>query len=397
MKHILILGGGYGGLETALRLEKSLKNKAKVTLISKHDYHYQTTLLHRVALGTYSTRKARIFFRKILKTTNFIKDTILQIDPDKKQVKGMYGCYEYDYLVISLGFEPNDFGISGVKEYAFRLGSVNQAVDLLHSMEAKFKDYNFNSDPNDLRFVVVGSGFTGVEFAAELSDRAKELCEICGLDKNLIKIYLIGRSDQILPMFSPKLSQIAKTKLQKKGLNIIKANATECQKDGVIIEKDGKSEKIYANTILWSAGVKGNEVIKNSKFESKNSRIKVDENLRVPNYPEIFVIGDCAMASGRDIIHAPTAQLATQMGSYCAKALTWLINSKQIKKPFVFHHKGTVCSIGHTDAVGFAFGVGIIGEVAAFLKNFIENKWLYAIGGLVMVIKKGQFRFRSSD
>ena len=92
------------------------------------------------------------------------------------------------------------------------------------------------------------------------------------------------------------------------------------------------------------------------------------------------------------------------MGEYCSKSLAKIIqadikgdkNARQIK-PFKFHHKGTVCSIGHTDAVGFAFGVGIAGEVAAFLKNFIENKWLYAIGGPAMVIKKGQFRFRSSD
>ena len=103
-KKILIIGGGYGGLKVALGLQKKLKAKADITLISKHDYHYQTTLLHKVAIGTLSSRKARIYYRKILnpKKIRFIKDKIIEICPRENKVIGNGGEYFYDYLVIGL-------------------------------------------------------------------------------------------------------------------------------------------------------------------------------------------------------------------------------------------------------------------------------------------------------
>lgn len=113
---VLIIGGGYGGLKAALGLQRKLKTPADITLISKHDYHYQTTLLHKVAIGTLSSRKARIFYRKILdpKKIRFIKDKILEICPEENKVIGNGGAYKYDYLIIALGFRPDHLGIKGV-------------------------------------------------------------------------------------------------------------------------------------------------------------------------------------------------------------------------------------------------------------------------------------------
>ncbi|CZE49479.1 NAD(P)/FAD-dependent oxidoreductase [Campylobacter geochelonis] len=400
MKNILILGGGYGGLKCATTLQKKLENEdVSVELISKHDYHYPTTLLHKIAVGTYSARKARIFYRHLLKRKNFsfFKDTITKIDIKNRQISGELACYKYDYLVISLGFEPNDFNLKGVNEYAFKLSTLNEALRLRHHIETKFKDYRYHMDEKDLVFVVCGSGFTGVEFAAELANHAKNLCEMCGIDKKLVKIHLIGRSEHILPMFRADLSQIAKEKLEKLGVNVVAGNVIECQKDGVVIENADKSTyEIKANTVLWTAGVKGSSVIKDSNLETRASRIEVNEFLQLPGYEDVFVLGDCAIANDRDIIHAPTAQLASQMGEYCGLNLIKLVNGEELKTKFKFKHRGTVCSIGHTDAIGMAFGKGITGEPAAFLKNFIENKWIFGVAGFWNVLKKGQFRFRSS-
>lgn len=398
--NILILGGGYGGFKIATYLQKYLQvDKANVTLISKHDYHYQTTLLHKVAVGTYSARKARIFFRKILDSNkvSFIKDTILRINPESKQVFGERGCYSYDYLVIALGFVPNTFGIKGVDEFCYKLETLNSAIRLRNNIESKFKD--FDSEPLDLRFVVCGSGFTGIEFAAELGTQIDELCKICGIDKSLVKIICVSRGEQILPMFNAGDSKLAKHKMLKLGIEFIQGDVIECKSDGVIIKnKLGVLEDIKANNIIWCAGVKGSGVISNSTyFEHKDSRILVDEFLRVPKYPNIFVVGDSAICMKRDILNAPTAQLANQMGEYVGKNLVNILNDKSLSKPFVFKHKGTVCSIGHTDGVGVVFHISISGEIAAFLKNFIENKWIFSIGGIANVLKKGQFRFRSSN
>lgn len=397
--NILILGGGYGGFRVATYLQKHLSpSKANVTLISKHDYHYQTTLLHKVAVGTYSARKARIFFRKILdsKKVLFIKDTILKIDPESKRVFGENNCYTYDYLVIALGFSPNTFNIKGVDEFCYKLSSLNAALRLRNNIETKFKDFSVN--PLDLQFVVCGSGFTGIEFAAELGTQINELCTICGIDKSLAKITCISRGERILPMFKPKDSNVAKNKLTKLGIEFITGDVIECRKDSVLVKSQTSIEEIKAGNIIWCTGVKGSKVIENSTlFESKDSRILVDDFLSVPKFKDIFVAGDSAIFQKRNILNAPTAQLANQMGEYIAKNLIKILSNQNLDKPFVFKHRGTVCSIGHTDGVGVVFKVSISGEVAAFLKNVIENKWIFSIGGIVNVLKKGQFRLRSSN
>lgn len=397
---ILILGGGYGGLKCAITLQKhfaKLRSRAQITLISKHDYHYQSTLLHKVAIGTYSARKARIYFRKILdlRKIAFIKDTIKRIERDK--VIGSYDEYDFDYLIIALGFKPNSFNIKGVEEFAFKLHSANTALKIRAQIEKKFKDFKFSNEESDLHFNICGSGFTGVEFASELANQSKELCDICGISRDLVKINIISKAPKVLPMFSEKLRDIAESKLKKLGINLVVGEVVEVQKDGAIIKCGECISKLQANTTIWCAGVKGNEVIGESAFESHNDRIKVNEFLQIPSQPNIFVIGDCALATQRDIIHAPTAQLANQMGEFVAMRLIDLARGGAIKTPFAFNHRGTVCSIGHTDGVGFVFKMSVWGEMAAFFKNIIENKWILSIGGLKNVLKKGQFRFRSSS
>ena len=398
MKKILILGGGYGGLKCAVTLEKKLKNDDfKITLISRHDYHYQTTLLHKVASGTYSARKARIFYRNLLKKVEFIKDIAVKIDVENRKVECIRNVYEYDYLVISAGFRPNDFGIKGVNEYTHKIKTLNSALKIRKNLENNFKNFHFKNDLNDLSVAVCGSGFTGVEFAAEFAKQADNLCKICGIDRKLVKIYLIGRGSRVLPMFDEKLSRVAEDKLRKIGVTIIYGEVIECLKDGVIVKTKEKNEKISANIVVWSAGVLGNALLENSGISDKNSRISVNEFLQMPDKPEVFVIGDSAIANERDIIHAPTAQLASQMGEYCAKNLIKISQNKPLSEKFHFIHRGTVCAIGHTDGVGVAYGINLSGEIAAFLKNIIENRWILSVSNFATVLKKGQFRFRSSD
>lgn len=397
---ILILGGGYGGLRAAITLQEQLKKEADITLISKHDYHYQTTLLHKVAIGTLSARKARIYFRKILnlKKVHFVKDKILSFDPENQRVFGNGGAYEYDYLVIALGFKPDDFGIKGVAEYTHKLSSLNAALKLDKLIEYRFKEYCHTKNDDDLSVIVCGTGFTGIEFAAELGSRLDELCLIGGIPREVPKVTCIGRSDRILPMFSKKASALAKKKLEAFGVDVIcNGEVVECREDGVVIKQNGKERHIKGNTILWSAGVKGNDSLEHSSFETTKGRIRVDEFLRCPQYKNVYVVGDCALYAFRDAIHAPTAQLAAQMGDYVGKSLIKILNNQKQTTAFKFKHRGTVCSIGHTDGVGIIYKKSIAGEFAAFLKNFIENKWLYGIGGAKLVFKNGQFRYRTSN
>lgn len=400
MKKILILGGGYGGLKCATTLQKNIKDQElSVTLISKHDYHYPTTLLHKVAVGTYSDRKARIFYRNLLKKVNFIKDKVTKISIKDKKVYGKNNSvYDYDYLVIGLGFKVNCYDVKGADEFAYKISTLNKALLIRDNIETGFKNYSFTNDKNALSFIICGSGFTGVEFAAELAKKIPQLCKISGIDPKVPKVYLIGRGKRILPMFEEKLSLKAQQKLQACGVTLVKGNVIEIRKNCVFVKnEDGNVEEIYGNTIVWSAGVKGSPVISNSELKNKNDRICVNEYLQMIEHDDIFVVGDCAIANDRDLIHAPTAQLASQMGEYCAYNLLKLTSGKILDKPFKFIHRGTVCSIGHTDGIGLAYGINLSGEVAAFLKNIIENKWILSISNIITVFKKGQFRFRSSD
>lgn len=401
---ILILGGGYGALKSALGLQRQLpQGKAQITMISKHDYHYQTTLLHKVAVGTLSARKARIYYRKILDPNKitFIKDKVLEIHPESKDVVcRRTGHYTYDYLVIGLGFKPETFGIKGVDTHTYKLSSLNAALKLTDNIENKFKDYVLTKNDNDLRVIVCGTGFTSIEFAGELASQLDDLCQICGIDRSIPRVICIGRSEEILPIFKKPLADAAKKKLLDLGVQIITgAEVKECKSDGVIVQycSTGEQEEIKGNTILWGAGVRGSDVIEHSSFTNKRGRIPVDSHLRCFEYPEVFVVGDSALATTKDVIHAPTAQLSAQMGDFVGAYLSNLILGKPNTKDFHFVHRGTMCSIGHTDGVGVVFGKNIKGELAAFMKNTIENKWLLSIGGLAMVLRKGQFRYRSSS
>lgn len=400
---ILILGGGYGGLMCAMRLQKSLKNnEAQITLISKHDYHYQTTLLHKVAIGTLSARKARIYYRKILdpKKITFIKDKVLDINPESKLVKCRRGEFSYDYLVIALGFKPETFGITGVDKYAYKLSSLNAALKLTKNIENKFKDYSITKNDNDLSIIVCGTGFTSIEFAAELATQLDDLCQICGIDRSIPKVTCIGRSEEILPIFSKSLALKAKKKLENIGVNLVKnAEVIECKEDGVVVmDKTTKTTReIKGNTILWGAGVRGNDIIEKTSFKNNKGRIAVDSTMRCKEFSNVFVVGDSAFYKNKDVIHAPTAQLSAQMGEYAGKELINLVRNKPSKKEFKFIHRGTICSIGHTDGVGVVYGQNLKGEFAAFMKNTIENRWLLKLGGLKMVYRKGQFRFRTSN
>ncbi|MDE5603828.1 MAG: NAD(P)/FAD-dependent oxidoreductase [Helicobacter sp.] len=399
-QNVLIIGGGYGGLKAALGIQRQLKNKASITLISKHDYHYQTTLLHKVAVGTLSPRKARIYYRKILDPNKicFIKDKIVQLCPKENKVIGNGGEYHYDYLVIGLGFKPDSFGIKGVDSYAHKLSSLNTALKLTQNIENNFKEFIHTKNPLDLHTIVCGTGFTGIEFAAELARELDELCLICGIDRKIPKVTCIGRSPHILPVFNETLTLCAENKLKQIGIELI-SNGTieEIQENKVLLRQNGQPLEVQGNIIIWSAGVKGSDIVEKSEIPNKKGRIPVNANLQCETFPNIYVVGDCALATSKDAIHAPTAQLSAQMGDYLANLLIAKLESRPFNKPFKFHHRGTVCSIGHTDGVGIIYQKNISGEVAAFMKNTIENRWLYSLGGFKMVFKKGQFRFRTSN
>ncbi len=401
---IVILGGGYGGIPCALQLQKKLSaSEANITLINKHDYHYQTTLLHKIAAGTLSVRKARVFYRKVLDTSkiNFIKDEVTAINPQQQLVQCKNHTLEYDYLVVALGFKAKTFNIKGVEEHAHMITSLNTAQNIARIIEGKFKDYHLTQEKKDLDIIVCGSGLTGIEFAAEIAGQLNDLCCYSGIDRSLASVTCVGSTKTILPGFTPKAVAKAEKKLEKLGVKLVSGSTVvECRSDGVVVSNvdTGEKREILGNTIVWCTGIQGSDIVEQSPLESKQGRIAVDEFMHAPGYENIFVAGDCAFIMGDDGKPYPASgQIANQVGHYIGEVLVGLVRGQAPTKKFKYIYRGTLCGIGHTDCVAMAFGVTLSGEFAAFMKNFVENRWLFYLGGLRIVFKKGQFRFRTSS
>ncbi|MWC29566.1 NAD(P)/FAD-dependent oxidoreductase [Paenibacillus sp. MMS18-CY102] len=394
---IVILGAGYGGVLTALRLQKQLNyNEADVTLVNKHDYHYITTHLHMPAAGTDNPENARVSISKLIDEfkIDFVKSTVVQIRPQDKKVILEDGTLSYDYLVIGLGGEPETFGIPGLLENAMNIRSINSVRLIREHIEYQFARFKREPHRTDyLTFVVGGAGFTGIEFIGELADRIPELCREFDVDPNMVKIYNVEAGPSALPGFDPELVEYAMNVLTKKGVTFKIGTAIKsCSQDGVVVQKgEEPAEEIRSQTVIWSGGVRGNRLIEEAGFETMRGRVKIDDNLRAPGSDHVYIVGDNSLMfneEGRP--YPPTAQIAMQQGVVCAHNLVASIRNQPLKK-FVFSNKGTVASLGKGEAVGIAFGKKYKGRFAALLKKVIDIRYLFIIGGLPLVFRKGKF------
>ncbi|MDP1511557.1 NAD(P)/FAD-dependent oxidoreductase [Paenibacillus sp. CMAA1739] len=389
---IVIVGAGYGGILTAQQLQKELKhNEATVTLINRHDYHYITTHLHMPAAGTDTIEHSRIPIAELIDEfkVDLVKGTVKEIIPKEKKIVLEDGSLSYDYLVIGLGGEPETFGIPGMDQFALTIRSINSVRLIREHIEYQLALYKNDGKPGRLNFVVGGAGFSGIEFVAELADRLPQLAKAYDIDFNRIQIINVEAAPTALPGFDPELVEYAMDVLKRKGVNFrIGVPVKECLQDGVIV---GEGEKIEACTVVWTGGIRGNSLIEKAGFEVMRGRVKIDDFLRAPGHDDIFIIGDSSLMfnpEGRP--YPPTAQIAMQQGVLCAKNLAATLRNKELHK-FVFSNKGTVASLGKGEAVAVVGKRKIKGWVAAQLKKIVDLRYLFIIGGIPLVLKKGRF------
>lgn len=393
--NIVILGAGYGGLVTALRLQKRLfYNEANITLVNKHSYHYITTELHQPAAGTMHHDQVRVDIFELIDTNkiNFIEDTVVEIKPDEKEVILEKGKLGYDYLVIGLGSEPETFGIKGLKEYAFSIRNIDSVRQIKEHIEYQFAKYKNDPTREDyLTFVVGGAGFTGIEFVGELADRVPSLCQEFDVEREKVRIINIEAAPSILPGFDPELADYATEVLSNKGVEFkINTPIQECTPEGVML---ATGEEIKSTTVVWTGGVRGNSLVEQAGFEAVRGRVKVDPFLRAPGYEHVFVVGDCSLIINEETNrpYPPTAQIAVQQGVVCAENLIASIRDGELKafKPDI---KGSVASLGRGEAIGVIGSRKISGTSAAIMKKIIDLRYLFIIGGLSLVLRKGRFR-----
>jgi len=397
---VVILGAGYGGLLTTIRLQKLVGvNEVDITLVNKNDYHYETTWLHEASAGTMHHDKVRYDIEPLLNRNkvNFIQETVTKVDLENQTVELTGQSISYDYLVFALGGEPETFGIKGLKEHAFTISNVNSSRQLREHIEYQFANFHVDEDKKHERLAIVvgGAGFTGIEFLGELVNRIPKLCDDYDVDKHLVKIYCVEAAPTVLPGFDSELVNYARSYLEEKGVEFhIGTAIKECTEEGVIVAKgDAEPTLIRANTVVWAAGVRGSSVISASGFDNIRDRVTVDQYLRYPKNTNVFVIGDSSAVineeNGRP--YPPTAQIAMQQAVVVVKNIMASIRGGQLEE-FKFDNKGTVCSLGHDNAIGVVFGKKITGFSASFMKKVIDNRALFLIGGPGLVMKKGKFK-----
>lgn len=390
---IVILGAGFGGLMTAKGLQKTLNyNEAEITLVNQNSYHYVTTQLHEPAAGTAHHDHVRVNIESVINTkrVNFVQDRVTSIKLDQKEVHLENGDpIPYDYLVIGLGSSPETFGIKGLLENAFFIRNINSTRLIREHIEYMFARYQIEKKEELITIVVGGAGFTGIEYVGELVDRMPELCREYDIPLEKVRLVNVEAAPTVLPGFDKELVDYAMKYLESKGVEfLISTPIEECTEEGVIL-KGGK--EIKSSTVVWTGGVRGNKIVEETGIETMRGRVKVDEYLRAPGYDDVFIIGDSSLIfndEGRP--YPPTAQMATQQGIHLSKNLANLIRGGELT-PFKYEPKGTVASLGRKEAIGVVGNKKYMGGTAALLKKLIDLRWLYMLGGISLVLRKGKF------
>lgn len=393
-KRIVILGAGYGGLR-ALKKLQDLRPNAEMVLIDKNDYHCETTSLHEVAAGTTEATKICYPIASVVEKdkTRFIRGTVVRVDREARQVLlDHQKKVAYDYLLVALGFESEFFGIEGVEEYGLAITDIPSVQRIRRHIETQFAKWKDDHRDERLTIVVGGAGFTSFEFLGELTHRLPELIRRNHVLKNKVRVICVESSPNVLPMFDRTLAEYGTSTLEKRGVRFVVGRVSRVGPDQVFYKNGDEMKAIRTRTFVWGGGVRGSSVIEASGFNQRRGRVTVNQDLTVPGYPEIMIIGDCSAvvdpATGRP--YPTTAQIAMQQADCAACNLNARIENLPLK-PFVYKWKGTVCSLGRNDAMGQVMGANLKGLPASFMKKVIDNRSLVKIGGLGTMLKKGRF------
>jgi NADH dehydrogenase len=375
----LILGGGFGGLYTALGLEKMLARDGdiQVTLVNRQNFSLFTPMLHEVAASDLDVTHIVNPVRKLLRRVRFFHGEVEHIDLALKQVTVVHGperhghVLGYDHLVLALGSTTNFFGLPRLEHRALTMKSLSDAVHLRNQLIDMLEEADFEcaagSRPNLLSIVVVGGGFAGAETVAAVNDFLRESIRLYPhLATDMLRVILVHPGDVILPELGPKLGAYAQKKLAERKVEI-RVNTRVIRVDDDVVElSDGSC--IPTNTVIWTAGTSPNPLIGTLPCKVERGRIVTDEQLEVPDWPGVWALGDCASITdpGTGRPYPPTAQHALRQGKTVANNVIATIRGGA-KRPFSFSTLGLMAAIGRRTGVANILGVNFSGFAAWFL------------------------------
>jgi len=387
LKRILILGGGFGGIEVLRQLQKAFQDDVAVdiTLISRDNFFLFTPMLPEVSSGMIETRHILTPVRTFCKRAKFYEANVQSIDLKNKDVVIAHAIgnqtrthiLKYDYLVLALGDKTNFFGMTEVADNALTIKRVGDAIVLRNHVISMLEQADVEHEDLELRrslmtFVIVGGGFSGVEVAGELNDFVRESIEhfYHNLDRMDARIILVNSGGRILPEVTEDLAQFALQQLRKNGVEVmLNTRLIDATQDSV---KLNNGSLISCNTLIWAGGALPDKLIGNLSCDhDKSGRIVANKYLEINGYENgAFVVGDCACITDPHTgsPYPPTAQHALRQAKVATKNIIFAINGKPNDRKISFDYKtkGMMALIGKRNGVGILLGLKVHGFTAFF-------------------------------
>lgn len=364
-RRVIILGGGFGGIYTALGLERDLRreDRTEVTLINAENFFLFTPMLCEVASSSIDTNHAINPIRRMFTHTRFVEGEAIGLDLEGRTVLvrhpgGREYSYPYDHLVLALGARTGFFGMKDVEEVALTAKTLGDALHLRNHAIEMLEVAAVERDPavraEVLTFVVAGGGMTGVEMAGELNDLVRGAAESYpGISQRDLRVILVEAMPRLMPEFDEKLAAFALQRLRASGVEVrLNTRVNGASPDEVRIEGNAP---IRTRTLVWTTGVAPNPFIASTDLP-KDGRgwITVDAHLRVLGQPNVWALGDCArvpdvLRAGKN--HPATAQHAIREARQLARNIAAVIHG-QPTQPFRYKTLGQMATLGHYNGIG---------------------------------------------
>jgi NADH dehydrogenase len=403
MTRIVILGGGFGGLNVAKGLGSA---DAEVTVIDRSNHHLFQPLLYQVSTATLSPADISMPIRHVLRrqlNTRVILAEVADIDLEGQRVVLQDAAsVPFDYLVVATGATHSYFGHSEWEKVARGLKTIEDATLIRSEVLAAFE---FAERTDDIKeqtawttFLIVGAGPTGVEMAGAVMEIARMVLkdEFRTVATRTARVVLIEGTDRVLPVYDPSLSERARRDLERLGVEVqLETRVTSVDSEGVSTNKG----RIEGRTVIWAAGVQASPVAKWLKAPGDRvGRVSVTPKLSVAEWPNIYVIGDCAAVPGPDGKLLPgLAAVAQQQGQYVGRQLSRVVAGELPGPDFEYKDKGVMATIGRSRAIAQFGGFKLSGVVAWTVWLFVHIMLLVGFRNKVSVLMQWAWAYFTWD
>lgn len=410
---VVVVGGGFGGLQAALKLARM---PVEVTLIDRRNFHLFQPLAYQVATGALSPAEIAYPLRRVFRrhrNVHIVLAEVYDVDLDARLVRlrpvvGEHApnAVAFDTLIVAGGSQYNYFGHDEWRERAGELKTLEGALTLrrrlLEAFEAAELEPNAERRASWLTFVVVGAGPTGVEMAGQIAEIARDVqAEFGSFDSSKAQVLLVEAGDRILPAFPPSLSAKARRSLQRLGVTTRLGHAViEIDRRSVTLQGPSATERIPARTVIWAAGVVASSLAgvlaERAGLElDRSGRVEVLEDLSLPGHPEVMAIGDMVrirQAHGGSVALPGLAPVAMQQGRHAARVVRDRLRDRPPGR-FRYRDKGNLATIGRASAVAEVKGVRLGGLLAWITWLTVHLRYLIGFENRLLVLIRWAFSF----